>query len=224
MSSLATAWKVYREEQPATRLHVLLRALTCPFGAFLTSFPHEGRVLDVGCGHGLLLNLLSRDPARAALRLHGIDHDGAKIAIARRTAGPAVIFSTSGLKELDAGAYDVVVLVDVLYTIPLGQWAGMLGECRRVLRPGGQLIVKEVVNRPRWKYWAIMAQESLSVRVFGITKGTPPHFESSAAYCRALADAGFTVDKAMALPAGSWISHHLFRARRLTENPENDRA
>ncbi|MCK7467951.1 MAG: hypothetical protein MZU91_07375 [Desulfosudis oleivorans] len=56
--------------------------------------------------------------------------------------------------------------------------ADILRSAHRVLRPGGRLIVKEVVDRPRWKYWAIMAQEALSVRVFGITKGDRPHFES----------------------------------------------
>ncbi|MCK7513273.1 MAG: hypothetical protein MZV70_60750 [Desulfobacterales bacterium] len=48
------------------------------------------------------------------------------------------------------------------------------------MRPGGRLIVKEVVDRPRWKYWAIMAQETLSVSLFGITKGDRPHFEAPA--------------------------------------------
>jgi hypothetical protein len=71
-----------------------------------------------------------------------------------------------------------------------------------------------VVDRPRWKYWAIMAQEALAVRVFGITKGERPHFESPETYRAAIAAAGFAVVEARPLPSATWISHYLFVARK----------
>jgi 2-polyprenyl-3-methyl-5-hydroxy-6-metoxy-1,4-benzoquinol methylase len=214
MNSVATAWRAYRGEPPAARLHVLVRALTCPFGPLLDCFPTRGSVLDVGCGHGLLINLLSRDPSRSGLRLAGIDHDAEKIASARRTAISGVEFSTRPLASLPEAAYDAVAMFDVLYTVGRGAWGGILGECFRVLRPGGQLILKEVVDRPRWKYWAVMAQESLSVRVLRITKGEPPHFESPDGYRAAIEQAGFTAVQDRALYSASWVSHHLFLARK----------
>jgi len=168
----------------------------------------------VGCGHGLFINLLARNPAHRTLRLRGIDHDTSKIDIARQCAPAGVDFSTSGLREVEAGSCDVVTLVDVLYTIKREIWPEILAGCFRVLRPGGLLLLKEVVDRPRWKYWAIMAQESLAVRVFGYTKGEAPHFESPAYYCRALEQAGFTVQQAQAMPSGSWVSHYLFLAKK----------
>jgi len=79
MNSLRTAWKAYEGEPLTTRAHVVARALTCPFGPLIDRFPTKGAVLDVGCGHGLLINLLSRDPSHCGLRLVGIDHDAAKI-------------------------------------------------------------------------------------------------------------------------------------------------
>jgi 2-polyprenyl-3-methyl-5-hydroxy-6-metoxy-1,4-benzoquinol methylase len=212
MDSAVTAWRAYRREPMAHRLHVVVRALTCPFGAVLDRFPREGAVLDVGCGHGLLINLLARDPAHAGLRLTGIDHDAAKIEVARRTAPPGGEFSTRALEDFPEGRFDAVSIFDVLYTVKMGVWADILLGCRRVLRPGGLLLVKEVVDRPRWKHWAIMAQECLSVRIIGITKGDPPHFESPEGYCRAIAGAGFERVQSAALPSASWISHHLFTA------------
>jgi len=79
VNSVSTAWKAYRGEPLPTRVHVGVRVLTCPFGPLIQRFPASGKALDVGCGHGLLINLLSRDPFHCRLELHGIDHDAAKI-------------------------------------------------------------------------------------------------------------------------------------------------
>jgi 2-polyprenyl-3-methyl-5-hydroxy-6-metoxy-1,4-benzoquinol methylase len=210
MNSLLTAWNAYAGEPLTTRAHVVARALTCPFGPLIDRFPTRGSVLDVGCGHGLLINLLARDPSRRGLRLVGVDHDAAKIEKARRIAPSGVDFSTRELNSFSDGAFDAVSIVDVLYTVKRQVWGEILGGCFRALRPGGRLIVKEVVDRPRWKYWAIMAQETFSVTLFGITKGDPPHFESPEVYCRAIREAGFTVAEAVPLRSANWISHHLF--------------
>jgi 2-polyprenyl-3-methyl-5-hydroxy-6-metoxy-1,4-benzoquinol methylase len=192
----------------------MVRAMTCPFGSLIDRFPTTGAVLDVGCGHGLLLNLLSRDPLRSRLQLCGIDHDPAKIEAARRTALPGVDFSTKPLGAFAEAAFDAVSLFDVLYTVRQEIWGDILAGCFQALRPGGTLIVKEVVDRPRWKYWAIMAQELLSVTVLGITKGDRPHFGPPETYRQALVGAGFTIAEERSLPSANWISHYLFIARK----------
>jgi 2-polyprenyl-3-methyl-5-hydroxy-6-metoxy-1,4-benzoquinol methylase len=214
MNSTLTAWQAYGREPLPQRLHVLVRALTCPFGPLLDRFPRQGSALDVGCGHGLLINLLARDPDRSGLRLCGIDHDAAKIEVARRTAPPGVEFSTCGLEGFPEASFDAVSIFDVLYTVRKNVWEDILKGCFRVLRPGGALIVKEVVDRPRWKHWAILTQESLSVMIFKITKGDPPHFESPAVYCRSIEAAGFTIADVAPLRSANWISHHLFVGRK----------
>jgi 2-polyprenyl-3-methyl-5-hydroxy-6-metoxy-1,4-benzoquinol methylase len=211
---VAAAWNAYQKEGLPTRLHVVARTLTCPFGALLDRFPHKGAVLDVGCGHGLLINLLSRDPSRHALKICGIDHDPAKIETARRTALSGVEFSTRGLDSFPEAAFDGISIFDVLYTIRKDAWSEILEGCFRALRPGGRLIVKEVVDRPRWKYWAIMAQETLSVTLFGITKGDRPHFESPETYRKAMVDSGFAMVEERPLSSANWISHYLFVAQK----------
>ena len=205
-----SAWRVYQGEPLATRVHVVGRVLTCPFGPLIEQFPLSGTVLDVGCGHGLLINFLARDPSRSALRLYGIDHDAGKIERAHRTGLGKADFSTRTLPSLTDGNFDVLSIVDVLYTIKREDWDDFLAHCYRLLRPGGRLIVKEVVDRPRWKYWMIMAQETLSVRLIGITKGERPHIESPAVHRAAMTTAGFRVIEDQPLASTNWISHHLF--------------
>jgi 2-polyprenyl-3-methyl-5-hydroxy-6-metoxy-1,4-benzoquinol methylase len=215
MNSLLTAWNAYKGEPLTTRAHVVVRALTCPFAPLIDRFPTSGAVLDVGCGHGLLINLLARDPSRRGLRLWGIDHDAAKIERARRTAPSGVDFSTRALNSFPDAAFDALSIVDVLYTVKQQVWGEILSGCFRALRPGGRLIVKEVVDRPRWKYWAIMVQETLSVTLFGITKGERPHFEAPANYHAAIAGAGFSVIEERPLASANWISHYLFVGRKI---------
>jgi 2-polyprenyl-3-methyl-5-hydroxy-6-metoxy-1,4-benzoquinol methylase len=215
MNSLRTAWNAYEGEPLTTRAHVVARALTCPFGPLIDRFPTKGAVLDVGCGHGLLINLLARDPSRRGLSLFGIDHDAAKIERARRTAPSGIDFSTRALNSFLEPAFDAVSIVDVLYTVKRQVWGEILAGCFRVLRPGGRLIVKEVVDRPRWKYWAIMAQETLSVTLFGITKGERPHFETPTAYRQAIVAAGFGMVEDLPLKSANWISHYLFVGRKI---------
>jgi 2-polyprenyl-3-methyl-5-hydroxy-6-metoxy-1,4-benzoquinol methylase len=216
MNSVQAAWTTYAKEPTTTRLHAVVRALTCPFGPLLERFPAQGAALDVGCGHGLLINLLARDPSHAGLTLCGIDHDAVKIEQARRSAPAGVEFSTRVLADFPESAFDAVSVVDVLYTVRREVWDEILVGCLRVLRPGGRLVLKEVVDRPRWKYWAIMAQETLSVTVFGITKGERPHFESPEDYCRAVVQAGFTLLETLPLSSATWISHYLVVAQKPT--------
>lgn len=108
-------------------------------------------VLDAGCGTG---NLVPRLEARGA-RVVALDANRAGLRAARRkVAGLAVVHATleSGLPFADA-AFDAVASVNVLYTLSPPGRARFLAEARRVLRPGGGLVVAS--PRPGWKPLAI---------------------------------------------------------------------
>jgi SAM-dependent methyltransferase len=99
----------------------------------LRLLPSGGRLLDVGCGHGLLL-----DEARMA----GYEVDGLELSrdtarYARETLGLRVHERT--LAEHTAEPYDAVVLADVIEHLddPLAA----LDRCVSLLAPGGSLCV-----------------------------------------------------------------------------------
>lgn len=215
MNTVSLAWRSYAGEGLGTRLHVAVRAAICPFAQFLGEFPKEGKILDVGCGHGLLANLLAREGGGAGRAITGIDHAAEKIAVAKRHAEGAITFSAGPVGSFPAGAFDAVSIVDVLYAVDIGQWDALLAACSRALKPGGVMIVKEVVDTPRWKYAAIMAEEWLAVKMLRITKGDRPHIESAATYRAALERNGFAVIRERALRHWSWISHYLFVAKKM---------
>jgi SAM-dependent methyltransferase len=99
----------------------------------LRLLPPGGRLLDVGCGHGLLL-----DEARAA----GFDVEGLELSrgaaqYARGTLGLTVHERT--LADHAAERYDAIVLADVIEHLddPLAA----LDRCVSLLAPGGSLCV-----------------------------------------------------------------------------------
>ena len=101
------------------------------------------RVLDAGCGSG---------PMAAALRAKGADVAGfdvsaAMVDLARRRLGDDADLRVADLGDplpYEDGEFDDVVASLVLHY--LEDWSGPLGELRRVLRPGGRLLV--AVNHP----------------------------------------------------------------------------
>ena len=100
-------------------------------------------ILDAGCGSGpLAVSLRDR-----GARVTGFDSSPAMVALARQRLGPestVLVADLAGPLPFDAELFDDVVASLVLHS--LEDWSGPLAELRRVLRPGGRLIV--AVNHP----------------------------------------------------------------------------
>lgn len=101
------------------------------------------RVLDAGCGAGPLSAALRERGAAVA----GFDLSAAMIALARQRLGDEADLQVADLAEplpYPDAAFDDVVASLVLHY--LEDWTAPLAELRRVLRPGGRLILS--VNHP----------------------------------------------------------------------------
>jgi 2-polyprenyl-3-methyl-5-hydroxy-6-metoxy-1,4-benzoquinol methylase len=161
---------------PGTRLHTRLRWWWCPFPVIEAAVPKCGDVLEVGCGHGLLsLYLGLESPSR---RVVGVDIDSAKITEAKEAVGhlhPSeadVSFEAVDAAYVPRGAWDAIVIADVLYLLSDSQEQSLLEAAARALRPGGALVVKEMGLTPRWKLTWTRVQETLATRVFGVTESS----------------------------------------------------
>jgi len=116
-------------------------------------------VLEVACGAGMGLGFL----ARVARRTVGGDIDERNCAIARQTyRGRTDVevrqFDAQELPLPDA-SFDVVILYEALYYIPAPD--AFFREARRVLRPGGTLLISTVNCR-----WGEFKPSPFSVKYF----------------------------------------------------------
>lgn len=95
-------------------------------------------VLDAGCGAGALSAALHD---RGAI-VTGIDSSAAMLTLARRRLGEQADLQVVDLRSplpFDTGAFDDIVASLVMHYLP--DWGPTLSEFRRVLTPGGRLIL-----------------------------------------------------------------------------------
>lgn len=207
------ALALYRSASLGVRAHVTVRWFTAPFPAVAAALPPAGRVLEIGCGHGLFSAYAALlDPEREVL---GVDIDGDKIA--------AGAVAARGVERLElrrapdgavpAGPWDAVVFVDVLYLLGADQQRRLLAEAVAQLAPGGRVVVKEMGTEPRWKVRWNTFQETVSVKILRITEGSSFDFVDPRTMARWLTDLGLTVELRR-LDARRVHPHHLLVGRR----------
>jgi SAM-dependent methyltransferase len=92
------------------------------------------RILDVGCGTGTMLGELRRFGD-----VYGVDSEPAAIEFCRSQGEDQVALSSGVAVPHDDDSFDLVSLLDVIEHVEDDQT--VLGEARRVLRPGGSLLV-----------------------------------------------------------------------------------
>jgi SAM-dependent methyltransferase len=102
------------------------------------SFPTGcGRILDVGCGPGGMTQKLTRFGPTAGIDIHPTAHT-----IAHSRVALLVMGDTCSL-PFATNQFDLVTVFDVLYNQAVSDDLQALQEIFRVLKPGGQLYVRE---------------------------------------------------------------------------------
>ena len=119
------------------------------------------RVLDIGCGGGLL----SEGMARRGARVTGIDLAPGAIEVARLHAmegGVVVDYRLVGaeaLAESEPGTYDLVTCLEMLEHVP--DPAAIVASISRLVRPGGDIVCSTINRNVKSFALAIVGAEYL---------------------------------------------------------------
>ena len=144
--------RLYSFRDPLTRVEYRLRLTICPFEEVAAEIPHDASVLELGCGYGLLANLVSLEsPTR---RVVGIDSEPSRIAVAQRsTRGRGhVRFEVGDVTRMELPKADCVAMNDLLHHIPHVEQIPLLEKCYAALPKGGLLLIKDVDKSSLLKY------------------------------------------------------------------------
>lgn len=95
----------------------------------------RGRLLDVGCGNGRVLAQMRE----LGWEVMGVEPDSEAVRIAKERFGLDVFQGTLEEAKFPDNSFDAITMNHVIEHVP--DPIGLLAECRRVLKPGGKLVM-----------------------------------------------------------------------------------
>ncbi|MGH7126811.1 MAG: bifunctional 2-polyprenyl-6-hydroxyphenol methylase/3-demethylubiquinol 3-O-methyltransferase UbiG [Stellaceae bacterium] len=144
------------------RLGFIRERLVTHFGRDARSLrPFDGlRILDIGCGGGLIAEPL----ARLGATVTGVDAAGANIAVARahaRSADLEIDYRQASAEELAAAGerFDAVLALEVVEHV--GDIDAFLAAATALVRPSGAFIASTLNRTPKSLLFAIVGAEYL---------------------------------------------------------------
>ena len=113
------------------------------------------RVLDVGCGGGILTEAMARRGAQVT----GIDLSEKALRVAElhlHESKLAVRYEKSSIEDF-AGEFDIVTCMELLEHVP--EPASMVAACARLVRPGGRVFFSTINRNPKSYLFAVVGAE-----------------------------------------------------------------
>ncbi|MFY9822566.1 MAG: DUF2062 domain-containing protein [Thermoanaerobaculia bacterium] len=198
------------------------------FGLLSQGFlPHEGLLLDLGCGRGILFALLlaarklfGRDlyppgwpPPPTHLTFHGIEGRPKTAAAARQALGAEAQIETADLRTAELPTANAILLLDVLHYFAPAEQEALLAKAAAALAPGGVLLLREADAGAGWRFTAVRLQERFSSLLRGHLRPRF-HYRSAARWQQGLGELGLAVDL-QPMGAGTPFANVLLAGRRL---------
>jgi uncharacterized protein len=126
--------------------------------------PNEARIVDIGCGYGMISYMLSFTSEKRTIL--GVDYDTDKIRLAGNciSKNERISFVAADAVTFNYADSDVFLLSDVLHYMPREKQEELLANCVNHLNPGGILIIRDANKDLKKRHLGTRYTEFFSTR------------------------------------------------------------
>lgn len=140
---------LYSKAKIPAKVFLLARWLLTPYKKMANELPLKGKILDQGCGHGLLTTHLALSSKER--EVIGFDHDEKRVELAQDVAADipnlkfmkGSFFGNEGLGFVE-GSFSGIALIDVMHYFSSTEQVEILKRAHNLLSPNGIVIFREV--------------------------------------------------------------------------------
>lgn len=203
----------YKDLSLGTKTFLSIRWKLTPYDVMAAKMPTQGKILDLGCGHGLFALALALGSSEREVL--GVDHDAARVELGEKAARGLnnLHFEKGSVLGPPPGPYAGISLIDVMhYFSPALQEQVVIG-LQSSLIEGGTLLIREVNPQSGLVSSLNRGYEALATKV-GFTRSNSKdnHFRTPEQWEKLLKRCGFEVEST---PCSHFLfADHLFVGRK----------
>jgi uncharacterized protein (DUF2062 family) len=184
--------------------------------------PSGGRLVDIGCGQGLMLALLAEarrlvveggsdagTPVPRFERMVGIERRAHRARLARAALGRDADIIEGDARTVSPGGCRAVLLFDVLHMMPIVDQDALLSAAVAALEPGGVILIREADASAGWRFEAVRIGNRLTALASGAWRQQFA-FRTLTEWRECFSRHGLDAKDASA-GAGTPFANHLFR-------------
>lgn len=121
-----------------SQLYGRLRSAILPLAEIDKALPKQGKIMELGCGQGVIAKYLARRNGRLVL---GIDSNRERISTSEKRN---LHFRVGDITNIVYKPQDGFIISDVLHHISLKDQKSLLSKLNKALKKNGTLIIKEI--------------------------------------------------------------------------------
>jgi SAM-dependent methyltransferase len=171
--------------------------------------PSGGRLLDIGCGQGLMLALLAESTVPRFERMVGIELRPHRARLARAALGDDAEIIESDARKVSPRGFRAVLLFDVLQMMSKSDQDALLSTAVGALEAGGIILVREADASAGWRFWAVRIGNRLTAITSGVWRQKFA-FRTADEWRQCFSQHGLDVEIIKA-SGGTPFANHLFR-------------